>query len=36
VFSVQAARDLVGFIVRANLDALSSRARAAQLSRART
>lgn len=36
VFSVQAARELVGFIVRANLDALSSRIRAAQPPRART
>ena len=36
VFSAEAARELVGFIVRANLDALSTQARAAQPSRDRT
>ena len=35
VFSVQAARDLVGFIVRANLDALSTKIRANQPARER-
>jgi DNA-binding transcriptional regulator YhcF (GntR family) len=35
VFSAQAARDLVGYIVRANLDALSARTRSLQVSRAR-
>lgn len=36
VFSVDAARELVGFIVRANLDALSAQSRSAQPSRERT
>ena len=35
VFSSQAARDLVGYIVRANLEALSARTRTAQASRSR-
>lgn len=35
VFSAQAARDLVGYIVRANLDALSARTRTLQESRER-
>ena len=36
VFSAQAARELVGFIVRANLDALAARPRASQPARVRT
>jgi len=35
VFSAQAARDLVGYIVRANIDALSARTRTVQEGRAR-
>lgn len=35
IFSVDAARELVGFIVRANLDAVSTKARSAQPSRER-